>query len=571
MMKKRLIGGLLALFLALALMPAAAQAAGGVTLYKVNQRDPQSHVSVVRPDRWNNWNIPYRLSPGGPIQGEIPWGTVLAATGGDGTWLRVRYGGRDCYVYQAKVSRVSQPDIVCSPWAKERLSYYGGYIGTKDAWPDAANDWTQPITRADMAEILFLLFRGGDPPYAGDMPFYREEQFTDLKLNQHVGGVNIGAAAHFLAGMGVIPGGGEFNAAGSVTWAEFTEALLRLSAYTDKYLYDSNRGSLTLADIRGFAVGGGTGADAKITMEQAKILRDASKCWDKERYWQVFEAQRGATLMAPGGFALDVALGKYPYQPHVVIGADGKGELSNAKRQFFRVSYKKTVPAVNPKNAALATTAMLFTMQTENGKYLALDGLPANGSRLITRDAEFLWWIRSGSNGLGKQAHITVPGFYDQYLNASGRGNKDGTPLITWYEANKWQSRGDAGYPQHTEFNFYMAYGQNANTPTVATTLRHGRTVQSYPAKTVYKVGEGFDSSGFSMLDKDDNNGGIITDVSANYSFYTSDGVKLTQGRPFQTAGVKLVEIKGDLGNGRLTLAARYFITVTDGSHAAGR
>lgn len=169
----------------------------GLTLYKVDQRDPKADASVTGPDIWNNWNVPYRLSPGGPIQGGIPWGMILAAAASDGTWLKVKYGGRDCYVYQAKVSKIKQPDIVCYPWAKERLSYYNGYIGTKDVWPNAANDWTKPITRADMAEMLFLFFRSGGAPYEGDMPFYKEQHFTDIKFNQKIDGVNIGAAANY--------------------------------------------------------------------------------------------------------------------------------------------------------------------------------------------------------------------------------------------------------------------------------------------------------------------------------------------------------------------------------------
>lgn len=195
-MNKRLISILLTL------LPAALAAGNmtpmvGLTLYKVDQRDPKADASVTGPDIWNNWNVPYRLSPGGPIQGEIPWGMVLAAAASDGTWLKVKYGGRDCYVYQAKVSKIKQPDIVCYPWAKERLSYYNGYIGTKDVWPNAANDWTKPITRADMAEMLFLLFRNGGAPYEGDMPFYKEQHFTDIKFNQKIGGVNRGAAANY--------------------------------------------------------------------------------------------------------------------------------------------------------------------------------------------------------------------------------------------------------------------------------------------------------------------------------------------------------------------------------------
>ncbi|MDD4599519.1 hypothetical protein SDC9_03959 [bioreactor metagenome] len=570
-MKKRLISSLLTLCLVLTLLPPAALAAGsmtpiaGVTLYKVNQRDPQSHPSVTIPDIWNNWNVPYRLSPGGPVQGEIPWGTVLAATASDGTWLKVKYGGRDCYVYQAKLSKVSQPDIVCSAWAKERLSYYNGYIGTKDVWPNAANDWTKPITRADMAEMLFLLFRNGGAPFEGDMPFYKAEHFTDIKFNQKIGGVNIGAAANFLASMGVIPSGGNFNAAASVTYEEFTEALLKLSAYSNKYLYDGNLGALSEADIQEFAVGGDTSAGAKITMEQARILCDANKCWTDEQYWLVRGTRQGATLMDPGVFVMDVSLGKYPNQPHVVIGADGKGELSNTRMQKFKVTYKKTVPAVDPKNASFTIPMKLFTIQTEGGKYLAIEGLPSNRSRLITRNAEFLWWITSRMNDLAKTATIKVPDFHDQYLNAAGRSSKDGTHIITWYSENKWRENSAPDYPHNAEFNFYMVRGVNSHTPTVATMLRHGRNLVSYPTKTTYRVGEGFDSTGFKLVYKDDNDGGKITEL-LDYGFYTSDGVKLTQGRPFQTAGIKLIEIKGDIGNGRLTLVARYFITVTGDS-----
>lgn len=49
--------------------------------------------------------------------------------------------------------------------------------------------------------------------------------------------------------------------------------------------------------------------------------------------------------------------------------------------------------------------------------------------------------------------------------------------------------------------------------------------VLSYPVKTSYKVGEGFDSTGFKMVYNDYNNVGKITDNSANFGFYTSDGL----------------------------------------------
>lgn len=68
------------------------------------------------------------------------------------------------------------------------------------------------------------------------MPGYKKVQFKDIKFNESIGGRNIGAAAWFLADMGVIPDGGKFNASGSVTYGEFTGALIKLTAYTNKYI-----------------------------------------------------------------------------------------------------------------------------------------------------------------------------------------------------------------------------------------------------------------------------------------------------------------------------------------------
>ena len=573
-MKKRLTGTLLILCMVLAMLPMPAIAAdnmvpiSGLALYKVNKRNPESDGSVTAPDLWNNWNIPYRLSPGGDIQGEIPYGTVLEAISSDGTWLKVKYQGRDCYIFQAKVSKVSEPDIVCSPWAKERLSYYGGYIGTKDVWPTAANDWTKPITRGDMAEMIFLLFRGGDAPFQGEVPFYKKEQFTDIKVNDFIGGKNIGAAAHYLASMGVIPGGGKFNAAVTVTYGEFSDTLIKLAVYIDKYRYEGRLGVLTKADITKFAVGGDTSAGAKITKEQARIMSDAYKCWDTEKLWLADAVYNGANLMNPGTFVMDVNLGKYPNQPHVVIGTDGKGELSNTSMQNFKVTYKKTLPAVDPKNASLTHSGLpmkLFTIQTEDGKYLATDGLPSNGSRLTTQGTEFLWWIYCDELGFPK-VNIMVPGFYDQRLNASGRSKKDGTHIITWYTENKWRDPAtDPAYPLNSEFKFYMVHGANSKTPTLPTKHNHGGYIASYPTKTTYKVGQGFDSTGFKMMYLDGNNGWKTKDATANYKLYTSDGVELTQGRPFTTTGTKIVEIVQNTGWdwAHRTVRGRYFITVT--------
>ena len=581
-MKKRLTGILLILCMVVTLLPITVLAANTMTplpartLYKVDYRNAKDDKSVTAPDMWNNWNAPYRLSPDGDIQGEIPWGTVLEATATDGMWIKVKYAGRECYIFHNKASKVSEPDIVCSPWAKERLSYYNGYIGTKNEWPNTKNDWTKPITRGDMAAMLFLAFNNGEPPYQDDTPFYKKEHFTDLKFNDFIDGKNVGAAAHYLASMGIIPSGGKFNAAGTVTYGEFSQCIIKLSAYMDKYYYDGNLGALNEAGIKKFAIGGDTSASAKITKEQARIMCEQYSCWFWETYDMKVEATHGASLMASGGtFVINVGLGKYPKQPYLVIGSDGKGELSNTRMQNFKVTYKKTVPKFNERNSTLLvdnTLGMkLFTIQTENGKYLAIDGLPKNGSRLITQDKEFLWWINSDIQGgyvAGSTVNIMVPGFYDQRLNASGRSSKDGTHIITWYTENKWRYAGsDPDYPFNTNFTFYMVHGSNSNTPTVPSKYLHGVNIQSYPAKTTYKVGEAFDTTGFKIMYLDENNGGKITDVAADYKFVTSDGVVLTQGYKFTTPGTKIVEIvkkDTDIKNlyTRVRSEGKIFITV---------
>lgn len=65
--------------------------------------------------------------------------------------------------------------------------------------------------------------------------------------------------------------------------------------------------------------------------------------------------------------------------------------------------------------------------------------------------------------------------------------------------------------------------------------------VKTYPGKTTYKLGEGFDTSGISAVSK---SGNKETDISGKVTFYTSKTVELTQGRPFTTTGQKVVEIR---------------------------
>ncbi len=65
--------------------------------------------------------------------------------------------------------------------------------------------------------------------------------------------------------------------------------------------------------------------------------------------------------------------------------------------------------------------------------------------------------------------------------------------------------------------------------------------VKTYPEKTTYALGEGFDTAGVLAVIQ---SGGTEKDISGNVSFYTSKTVNLTQGRPFTTTGKKVVEIR---------------------------
>ncbi|MFA7197553.1 MAG: hypothetical protein WCY59_02935 [Anaerovoracaceae bacterium] len=65
--------------------------------------------------------------------------------------------------------------------------------------------------------------------------------------------------------------------------------------------------------------------------------------------------------------------------------------------------------------------------------------------------------------------------------------------------------------------------------------------VKTYPEKTTYALGEGFDTAGVLAVLQ---SGGTEKDISGNVSFYTSKTVQLTQGRPFTTTGKKVVEIR---------------------------
>jgi hypothetical protein len=72
-------------------------------------------------------------------------------------------------------------------------------------------------------------------------------------------------------------------------------------------------------------------------------------------------------------------------------------------------------------------------------------------------------------------------------------------------------------------------------------TYKAGLNILAYPKKIAYKIGEGFDTTGFNAVYYAN---GKTTNINNKITFYTSKTVQLKQGRPFTTTGTKAVEIR---------------------------
>ncbi len=83
---------------------------------------------------------------------------------------------------------------------------------------------------------------------------------------------------------------------------------------------------------------------------------------------------------------------------------------------------------------------------------------------------------------------------------------------------------------------------EKPTTPSVGMATLKQVTIGEYPEKMMYRVGEGFDTTGLLVYLKYDN-GDVTTAASSDLTFFTSGSVELTQGIPFTTEGVIKVEV----------------------------
>ena len=97
-----------------------------------------------------------------------------------------------------------------------------------------------------------------------------------------------------------------------------------------------------------------------------------------------------------------------------------------------------------------------------------------------------------------------------------------------------------------TVTNSKDVFEEQPTSPTPDTTkkqpkLKAGVNILSYPKRTEYTLGDGFDPAGLKAINYA---GGKQTSINSKITFYTSRTVQLTKGRPFTTTGKKVVEVR---------------------------
>ncbi len=213
-------------------------------------------------------------------------------------------------------------------------------------------------------------------------------------------------------------------------------------------------------------------------------------------------------ILADGDYYMQI-YGKFLYP---VSGGRYWLEL---KRDIPNKPYKIKLAENNKNNGPKYSIAYEKT-------YIMLPG-SREGEQLqsTTSSTPHYWRIDKDSD------YYTIKDYINQKLivNASGNKSANGTLIIGW------TSTGSA--PDNAKIVLY--------TEAVKDNLKTLMYINNTPIKTTYKVGDGFDTTGLDIVI---NEAGVDKNVSDEIKFYTSDTVELTQGRPFTTAGTKIVEIR---------------------------
>lgn len=323
-------------------------------------------------------------------------------------------------------NEVPQYPRIMSSWARaampiEENKVYDDLFGAH---------YTKPINRLQMAHLLVDLAENyvHSPVGLGAIPAAGKSVTSFSDTND--------SDVRRIASWGVTTGvgGGKYDPAGIVTRQEMATFLNRmmnhlyvnyleapyltwktkadLNKYKDTAKINSwSKDAMSIMVGMGFMTGDGTNLspNASCTIEQAMLLCQRVRIADDTKLY----------VLANGRYTIKSGLGG-----NVIINADGKGELNGGKSQTFTLTYKSA------RVGDIWDIMHAYTLQTADGKYLAISGTPEDGKHLIVQDKEFLWDVTLTSN----QAYaITVTGTDGIYaLNLTGSKTADGTPITIW-------------------------------------------------------------------------------------------------------------------------------------------
>ena len=394
---------------------------------------------------------PFRLKADGDIIGNIPNGCELKVLSYDKeSYAKVIYRDQEVFVWADKLSsEMKTPSVVCSTWAKKDITdiyEYQRYITTKDQYNGATqNDLTQALTREKMAKQLVgvMIKEYSAWSVSQTLPVVTGQN-GELQAQVEEIGYEPGRLLYWGVATTdyLLPG----NLNNTVTYDEMCNYLIKLLQYDSANNRGADKYTFTKANIDSFGIGGDTSSNAICTIEQAMVMCYKASEWlethnmnhsIKNEPYGANKQYEGVNFVGTGLYTIQTVLGDKGNHPYVVINSDGKAELQSTRSQKFQVTYLGS-----------DYTCSKYTIRTEDGKYLGVEGLPKNGSRIKLTDKAHIWYINTGRQGI---IYSTV--FPCQAFNVSGWGTKDGTSIITytWNGGTGAKENNFAFYFEHAE------------------------------------------------------------------------------------------------------------------------
>lgn len=405
---------------------------------------PASAVTVNALHRVVNFKAEFSPYPDQSPSGILPYGTNIMVQSIDGDYAKFEYKGYSYYTKVSNLEKLQIEDYRSSGWAREAVEAYVYGHPVMSDWFTNAADFRDPITRGDMATLLV------DDIMAKKRGMYQVQLtlkgvISDTRVYELMGKDESEHRFWFqitrLLYWGIVPAE-KYRANDYATYQEFTDALIRIVKYEGGQY---RKKEFTKATIDSFGVGGDTSPNAKISREQAIFLCQKTYNWmvEADAFIEAeYEIETGRTKESLSGiidgvYTIASVMGQ---NPRVVLNAEGKAELSSAKAERFKFTYKGS------RTNQFDEMMMLYTIQTMDGKYLALSGnVPTDGKQLFTRDTEFLWAFE-GPYADGGRYKIYPPDYPNLLVNASERKSADGTPVIISFDASATLSENCAFY-----------------------------------------------------------------------------------------------------------------------------